>query len=114
MNVILAFLKIAAIFHTMQYYAKNHLFYLINDIFTDHVILHSIEHLECFWELSLFPNYVENAISHKFIVQDVRSMFRAILEIAGNSSLTPRQSHSTVFYEIQLSNSSWNFKYQTF
>lgn len=101
MNVILAFLKIAAIFHAMQYYAKNHLFYLINDIFTDYLTLHSIEHVECFLELSLFSNYVENAISHKYIVQDVRSMFRAILEVAGNSSLTPRQIHSTVFYEIQ-------------
>lgn len=106
MNVILTFLKIVAIFHTIQYYAKNHLFYLINDIFTDYLTLHDIEHLECFLELSLFSNNAGNAISHKYIVQDVRSMFRAILEVAANSSLTPRQIHSTVFYEIQLSNSS--------
>lgn len=79
MNVILTFLKIVAIFHTIQYYAKNHLFYLINDIFTDYLTLHDIEHLECFLELSLFSNNAGNAISHKYIVQDVRSIFRAIL-----------------------------------
>lgn len=102
----------AGIFHTVWYGCLIY-FYFINGIFREYLTLHGIEHLELFLELLLFSNHVENAVSHKYIMQDDRSVFRAILEVAGYSSLIPRQKSTQQFLWNSI-NSSCNFKYQTF
>lgn len=48
----------------------------------------------------------KNSISHTYVVENERSMFRATSEMVGNSVLVSNQSSLKEVYEIQASNSN--------